>query len=42
LATTDWSVNAVSSAFIGAAQQSLITEPVCRFLELLQYSKPPL
>jgi hypothetical protein len=33
------SVPVVSAAFTSAFQQALITEPVCRFLELLQFGK---
>lgn len=35
--TAKWSIQAITSTFTSAAQQSIITEPLCRFLELLQH-----
>ena len=35
-----WSVRAGLVALTSAVQQSAVTEPICRVLELLQYGEP--
>lgn len=37
--TFNWSAEAIASALFSGARQSFITEPICRFFELLQYGE---
>jgi hypothetical protein len=39
--SAQWSLHTAAMMMNSAVQQSIITEPVCRFFELLQYSECP-